>query len=102
MKLFGAPLDLIHNLCIFGYSYTVYLIVFLVAAIPFFYVQMGVLLYGVAHSSIFLFYNFYKVLEDKLVGNLKFIIIGIVGVFQLVLFFSFYYLISTAFITEDI
>jgi hypothetical protein len=83
MKFFGSETPFMVVLCIYAYSFTVYIpIMFL--CIPFEILQWILLLYAVGSSTIFLFLNFQEEL-NKYVDNKKYFVLGVVVIFQICL-----------------
>ena len=83
--IFRIDIDLITNMCVYGYSYTILVPILLICLIPFKLVSTLALLYFLIHSCTFLFYNMYKIIEEKAPKS-KYVVLGLIGGIQLVLF----------------
>jgi hypothetical protein len=90
--IFRIDIDLLTNLCIYGYSYTILIPILLVCIIPFKLVATLALLYFLIHSCTFLFHNMYLVIQQRAQKS-KYIVLGLLGGIQLLLFFflKFYF-----------
>ena len=90
--LFKIDIELITNICIYGYSYTILIPILLVCIIPFKLISTLALLYFLIHSCTFLFYNMYLVIQQKAQKS-KYVVLGLLGGIQLLLFFflKFYF-----------
>ena len=90
--IFRIDIDLLTNLCIYGYSYTVLIPILLVCIIPFKLVATLALLYFLIHSCTFLFHNMYLVIQQRAQKS-KYVVLGLLGGIQLLLFFflKFYF-----------
>ena len=90
--LFKIDIDLITNICIYGYSYTILIPILLVCIIPLKLISTLALLYFLIHSCTFLFYNMYLVIQQKAQKS-KYVVLGLLGGIQLLLFFflKFYF-----------
>ena len=90
--LFGVNLNLVTNICIYGYSFTILLPLLFICVAPYEIVKLAALGYGLAASIVFLVYNMYKAIEDQ-PGKSKYIVLGLIVVFQIVLYFvlKFYF-----------
>ena len=90
--LFKIDIDLITNICIYGYSYTILIPILLICIIPLKLISTLALLYFLIHSCTFLFYNMYLVIQQKAQKS-KYIVLGLLGGIQLLLFFflKFYF-----------
>ena len=90
--IFRIDIDLLTNLCIYGYSYTILIPILLVCIIPFKLVATLALLYFLIHSCTFLFHNMYLVIQQKAQKS-KYVVLGLLGGIQLLLFFflKFYF-----------
>ena len=84
--LFKIDIDLITNICIYGYSYTILIPILLICIIPFKLISTLALLYFLIHSCTFLFYNMYLVIQQKAQKS-KYVVLGLLGGIQLLLFF---------------
>ena len=90
--IFKIDIDLLTNLCIYGYSYTILIPILLVCIIPFKLVATLALLYFLIHSCTFLFHNMYLVIQQRAQKS-KYVVLGLLGGIQLLLFFflKFYF-----------
>ena len=90
--LFKIDIDLITNICIYGYSYTILIPIILICIIPFKLISTLALLYFLIHSCTCLFYNMYLVIQQKAQKS-KYVVLGLLGGIQLLLFFflKFYF-----------
>jgi hypothetical protein len=84
---FKVDIDLITNICVYGYSFVILIPVLFICAIPSEFIETICLLYYLVHSSIFLFYNVYLLISEK-APRAKYAILGIIGGIQLFLFFA--------------
>lgn len=87
MKCFGAKNSYITALCIYGYSYSIFIPVIIVCSVGYVSTQWIVLLYGVFQSTSFIIVNYWKEL-GKYVDKLRIIIIIMVIFCQMALFFT--------------
>ena len=90
--IFRIDIDLITNICIYGYSYTILIPILLICIIPLKLISTLALLYFLIHSCTFLFHNMYLVIQQKAQKS-KYVVLGLLGSIQLVLFFflKFYF-----------
>ena len=90
--IFRIDIDLLTNLCIYGYSYTILIPILLLCIIPFKLVATLALLYFLIHSCTFLFHNMYLVIQQRAQKS-KYVVLGLLGGIQLLLFFflKFYF-----------
>jgi hypothetical protein len=90
--IFRIDIDLVTNMCIYGYSYTALIPILLVCIIPFKLVATLALLYFLIHSCTFLFHNMYLLIQQKAPKS-KYVVLGLLGGIQLLLFFflKFYF-----------
>ena len=90
--IFRIDIDLVSNMCIYGYSYTILIPILLVCIIPFKLVATLALLYFLIHSCAFLFHNMYLFIQQKAPKS-KYVVLGLLGGIQLLLFFflKFYF-----------
>ena len=90
--IFRIDIDLVTNMCIFGYSYSILIPILLICIIPFKLISTLALLYFLIHSCTFLFYNMYLVIQQKAQKS-KYVVLGLLGGIQLLLFFflKFYF-----------
>jgi hypothetical protein len=90
MRYSYSSLGKVYNIqliCIYGYSFGCFIIVFLLCIIPVFWLQVLLLIYGMANSSAFLVLNLREYLES--LGQKSYIILGVIGAVQLFLFLMF-------------
>lgn len=85
MYLFGSVTSFVLVLNIYAYSFSIYGPI-LILCIPFEKLQWLLLFYAVLSSTCFLLLNFWKELS-KYVDNRKYFILGVIGIFQISLFF---------------
>lgn len=83
--VFRIDIDLLTNLCVYGYSYTILVPILLLCIIPLKLISTLALLYFLLHSCTFLFYNMYLIIQQK-APKAKFFVLGLLGGVQLVLF----------------
>jgi len=84
---FKVDIDFVSNLCVYGYSFVILIPILFVCVVPSDFLETIFLIYYLVHSSIFLFYNVYLLISEK-APKAKYPILGILGGFQLILFFS--------------
>ena len=84
MKFFGSETPFILVLCIYAYSFTIFIPISILC-IPFESLQWVLLLYAIASSTVFLLLNFQYEL-DRYVDNRKYFILGVILIFQICLF----------------
>ena len=84
MYFFGSNISFILILCIYAYSFTIYIPV-MILCIPIEKFQWIFLFIGVLYSTGFLVINFWNEL-NKFVDNRKYFVIGIICIFQICLF----------------
>ncbi len=87
MRCFGAKNSYITALCIYGYSFTVFIPVILLCSIGHVVAQWIILSYAIFQSTSFIIVNYWREL-GKYVDKLRLIIILLVIVCQLGLFFT--------------
>ena len=87
MRCFGAKNSYISALCIYGYSYSIFIPVFLLCASGYTMTQLVLLIYGFFQSTSFILVNYWKEL-GKYVDKLRFIIILLIIICQSGLFFT--------------
>ena len=85
MYLFGSVTSFVLVLNIYAYSFSIYGPI-LILCIPFESLQWLLLFYAVSSSTCFLLLNFWTELS-KYVDNRKYFILGVIGIFQISLFF---------------
>ena len=83
--VFKIDIDLLTNMCIYGYSYTILVPILLVCIIPCKIISTLSLLYFLIHSCVFLFYNMYLIIQQK-APKAKCFILGLLGGTQFALF----------------
>lgn len=83
--IFKIDIDLITNMCVYGYSYAILIPVLLICIIPFKLVSTISLLYFLIHSCAFLFYNMILIIQNKAPRS-RFVVIGLIGGIQFILF----------------
>ena len=90
--IFRIDIDLLTNMCIYGYSYTILVPILLICILPFKLISTLALLYFLLHSCTFLFYNMYLVIQQKAQKS-KYVVLGLLGGIQLLVFFflKFYF-----------
>ena len=84
-KLFGAKLDIAPVICVYGYSYTIFLPITIICSIPSQLLQWLLLAYGLISSSSLFIMSISKSLAEITKGK-KLAIIIIIIIFQLILF----------------
>ena len=87
MRCFGAKNSYITALCIYGYSYSIFIPVIIICSIGYITAQWIVLSYGVFQSTSFIIVNYWKEL-GKYVDKLRLIIIILIIFCQMGLFFT--------------
>ena len=92
MKIFGVSLGIVHVICTYGYSFSIFLPISIICVIQVNALQWIALLYAVFSSTSLLVVNYYT-LMGEFSRNKKFLIIGIVLLAQigLLLFFKLYF-----------
>ena len=92
MKIFGVSLGIVHVICTYGYSFSIFLPISIICVIQVNALQWIALLYAVFSSTSLLVVNYYK-LMGEFSKNKKYLIIGIVLLAQigLLLFFKLYF-----------
>ena len=92
MKIFGVSLGIVHVICTYGYSFSIFLPISIIYVIQVNALQWIALLYAVFSSTSLLVVNYYK-LMGEFSRKKKFLIIGIVLLAQigLLLFFKLYF-----------
>ena len=88
--VFKIDINLITNLCVYGYSYVILIPVLIICVIPFNIVCTLALLYFLVHSCIFLFYNMFLLIQQKAPKS-KYLVLGLLGGVQLILFLTLRY-----------
>ena len=84
MYFFGSDATFILILCIYSYSFTIYIPI-MILCIPIEKLQWVLLFIGVLHSTGFLLINFWNEL-NKFIDNRKYFLLGIICIFQICLF----------------
>ena len=87
MRCFGAKNSYITALCIYGYSYSIFVPVILLCASGYVVAQWIVLSYAVFQSTSFIIVNYWREL-GKYVDKLRVIIILLIIFCQMALFFT--------------
>ena len=87
MRCFGAKNSYITALCIYGYSYSIFIPVILLCSSGYVVAQWVVLTYAIFQSTSFIIVNYWKEL-GKYVDKLRVIIILLIIVCQMGLFFT--------------
>ena len=92
MKIFGNSLGIVHVICTYGYSFSIFLPISIICVIQVDLLQWIALFYAVFSSTSLLVVNYYK-LMGEFSKNKKYLIIGIVLLAQigLLLFFKLYF-----------
>ena len=92
MKIFGNSLGIVHVICTYGYSFSIFLPISIICVIQVDPLQWIALFYAVFSSTSLLVVNYYK-LMGEFSKNKKYLIIGIVLLAQigLLLFFKLYF-----------
>jgi hypothetical protein len=85
-KIFGAKLNVAPVICIYGYSYTIFLPIIIVCSIPNNLLQWILLAYGIVSSTSLIIMNLSKGLASMDKGK-KIVIIIIILIFQVIIFF---------------
>ena len=90
--IFRIDIDLMTNMCIYGYSYTILVPILILCIIPLKLIDTLALLYFLIHSCTFLFFNMYLIIEQK-APKAKYFVLALIGGIQLALFFllKFYF-----------
>ena len=83
--VFRIYIDLLTNVCIYGYSYTILVPILLLCIIPYKIVSTLALLYFLIHNCTFLFFNMYLIIQQK-APKAKYLVLGLLGGTQIVLF----------------
>ena len=84
-KLFGAKINIVSVICIYGYSYTIFLPIIIVCSIPNQLLQWILLAYAIFSSTSLIIINISKSFVNS--GKGKFAVIIIICIFQIVIFF---------------
>ena len=85
-KIFGAKTNVVPIICVYGYSYTIFLPIIICCSIPNTLLQWILLIYAVFSSTSLVIMNIAKILAQISKGK-KFAIIIIILIFQIILFF---------------
>lgn len=89
LKVFGSnTISYVHTICCYGYSLTVFIPAFILAAIPVPILQWVVIIAAIVSSTLFLVVNYAHELKSY-VGKQRYILIGFIGVAQVVLLLCF-------------
>jgi hypothetical protein len=84
-KIFGAKISVAPVICIYGYSYTIFLPIIIVCSIPNNLLQWILLAYGIVSSTSLIIMNLSKGLASMDKGK-KIVIIIIILIFQVIIF----------------
>ena len=82
--LFGSNVSFVLILCIYSYSFTIYIPI-MILCIPVEKLQWIFLLFAILHSTTFLLINFWNEL-NKFIDSRKYFILGIICIFQICLY----------------
>ena len=85
-KIFGAKVGVVPVICVYGYSYTIFLPIIIVCSIPSSLLQWILLIYAVFSSTSLIIVNISKLLASISKGK-KFAIIIIILICQIIVFF---------------
>lgn len=88
MKMFGSQSSYASTVCIYGYSYTIYIPVILACAIGINIAQWILLIYAACSSTSFILVNYWKEMS-KYIDRKRYILIVIIILCQIGLFFCF-------------
>lgn len=103
-KIFGAKISVAPVICIYGYSYTIFLPIIIVCSIPSNLLQWILLAYGIVSSTSLIIMNLGKALASIDKGK-KIVIIIIIIIFQVIIFFMlklyFFKHLNKELITEE-
>jgi hypothetical protein len=83
--LFRIDIDLLINMCVYGYSYVILVPILILCIIPYRLISTLALLYFLIHSCAFLFYNMYLIIQQKAPKS-KYFVLGLLGGVQFILF----------------
>ena len=83
--LFRIDIDLLINMCVYGYSYAILVPILILCIIPYRLISTIALLYFLIHSCVFLFYNMYLIIQEKAPKS-KYFVLGLLGGVQFILF----------------
>jgi hypothetical protein len=83
--LFRIDIDLLINMCVYGYSYAILVPILILCIIPYRLISTLALLYFLIHSCVFLFYNMYLIIQQKAPKS-KYFVLGLLGGVQFILF----------------
>ena len=83
--LFRIDIDLLINMCVYGYSYAILVPILILCIIPYRLISTLALLYFLIHSCVFLFYNMYLIIQEKAPKS-KYFVLGLLGGVQFILF----------------
>lgn len=75
------------NLCLYGYSFVILIPILFLCMIPSNLAEFILLIYYTIHSSAFLLFNMWNLISEK-APKAKYVMLGILGGFQLILFFA--------------
>ncbi|KAL4510069.1 hypothetical protein ABPG72_010262 [Tetrahymena utriculariae] len=88
IKCFGADTTPFEAICLYGYSMACFAIVAALNTIPFSWLQWILTVYGFINSTIFIIVNIYGDIRN-LPSQKKYIILGVIGCFQVAFMLSF-------------
>jgi len=88
MKIFGSKMEFVQVVCVYGYSFAIFIPVAFVCSYPSGFIQFIAIIYGIAISTIFLLLNFSKELNSYMPKS-KYIILGLLGAVQVAIFLTF-------------
>ena len=83
--VFRIDIDLLTNMYIYGYSYTILVPILLICIIPYKIISTLALLYFLIHNCTILFYNMYLIIQQKAPKS-KYLVLGLLGGAQFTLF----------------
>ena len=85
--VFKIQIGLITNICVYGYSFVILIPILFLCMIPSNLIETCLLLYFIAHSGVFIFYNMWVIIQDK-AEKAKYAVLGILGGIHVILFFG--------------
>jgi hypothetical protein len=83
--LFRIDIDLLINMCVYGYSYAILVPILILCIIPYRLISTLALLYFLIHSCTFLFFNLYLIIQQK-APKAKYVVLALLGGVQFALF----------------
>lgn len=87
MKCFGSSTSFVSVICIYGYSYSIFLPVVIACSFPIDIMQWVLIAYGVFSSTSLILVNYWKELS-KYIDKKRYILLGIIILCQAGLFFT--------------